>query len=667
MAIKRKKLDRAIEQLDEILREAQAFEERYAGQLEQVHPDQYQGALNLLHYLALRHRDIPGLQDDLEGMGVSRLGRAEAHVLASVLAARHALLRLRGDDCPPESPPFSFKQGRKRLKKRTNQLLGKKLKGASTRIMVTLPVEAADDYPLVRDMLVAGMNCARISCAQNGPGTWKRMVDNIARARKATGRSCKVFMDLGGPKVRTGPMAPGPRVTRIRPPKDDCGRIIHPVEIVLVPEEVRAPAGGPELLDSVKQAPVHPRPQPGNGVIPVSPELFAKLEPGFRVALQDARGRSCELETRSREADGVRALCPTSLYIETGIELTLLDREGRARAFGSVGALPPKEQAIPLHVGDTLVLHKDPRPGEPATLDESGNLIAPAHIACTLPEALDDVQVGEPLLLDDGKAGGVIRQVSPEGVAVEITHAKAKGTRLRADKGINLPESRIHLTGLTAKDLEDLHFVAEHADGVLISFVKHPNDVEDLLDHLDDLQADELGVIIKIETRQGFQNLPGILLAAMERPHIGVMIARGDLAVEGGWIHLAQMQEEIMWVCEAAHVPIVWATQVLEGLAKRGQPSRSEISDVAMAERAECVMLNKGPYIIDAIQTLDIILGSVQSYQDKKAPLLPALELADPDPAEVGRALGTRLGRLPVLAADTRVAELWSPDEQRSR
>jgi pyruvate kinase len=131
----------------------------------------------------------------------------------------------------------------------------------------------------------------------------------------------------------------------------------------------------------------------------------------------------------------------------------------------------------------------------------------------------------------------------------------------------------------------------------------------------------------------------------MEWPTVGVMIARGDLAVEAGWAHLAQVQEEILWVCEAAHVPVIWATQVLERLAKKGLPTRSEISDVVMAERAECVMLNKGPYITETIRTLDRILKSMQSYQQKKATLMPALTLAEPDPLEVGRTVGTREGR----------------------
>jgi pyruvate kinase len=137
-----------------------------------------------------------------------------------------------------------------------------------------------------------------------------------------------------------------------------------------------------------------------------------------------------------------------------------------------------------------------------------------------------------------------------------------------------------------------------------------------------------MAIILKIETRQGFANLPRILLAAMRTRAVGVMIARGDLAIECGYQRLAEVQEEILWICEAAHLPVIWATQVLESLAKSGIPSRSEITDAAMGERAECVMLNKGPYIVEAVRTLEDILRRMQSHQDKKRSMLRKLRLA---------------------------------------
>ena len=159
-----------------------------------------------------------------------------------------------------------------------------------------------------------------------------------------------------------------------------------------------------------------------------------------------------------------------------------------------------------------------------------------------------------------------------------------------------------------------------------LSFVQSAADVQALHQRLDALCASRLGVVLKIETRRGFENLPELLFAAMSRPTAGVMIARGDLAVECGFERLAELQEEILWVCEAAHMPVVWATQVLENLAKTGRPSRAEITDAAMGVRADCVMLNKGPHILEAMHTLDDILRRMQDHQAKKRPLLRALK-----------------------------------------
>jgi pyruvate kinase len=85
----------------------------------------------------------------------------------------------------------------------------------------------------------------------------------------------------------------------------------------------------------------------------------------------------------------------------------------------------------------------------------------------------------------------------------------------------------------------------------------------------------------------------------------------------------------MLWLCEAAHVPVVWATQVLETLAQRGTPSRAEITDAAMSQRAECVMLNKGPYIIQALEMLDDILQTMEGHQYKKTAMLRHLNVSD--------------------------------------
>jgi pyruvate kinase len=210
---------------------------------------------------------------------------------------------------------------------------------------------------------------------------------------------------------------------------------------------------------------------------------------------------------------------------------------------------------------------------------------------------------------------------------VRITHAPGRGARLRNEKGINLPDTELRLPAITDKDRADLTFVCGHADMVALSFVNSVEDVRELRTILTQRGDEQPAIVLKIETRRGFENLPAMLLEAMKSPRCAVMIARGDLAVECGFERMAEVQEEILWLCEAAHVPVIWATQVLESLAKDGMPSRAEVTDAAMANRAECVMLNKGPYILQAVQVLDDILRRMHGHQTKKTSMLRELRL----------------------------------------
>jgi pyruvate kinase len=275
-----------------------------------------------------------------------------------------------------------------------------------------------------------------------------------------------------------------------------------------------------------------------------------------------------------------------------------------------------------------LILRRENTLGRPATYGKTGKLITAAQVSVSLPQMLDHAKPGEPVWLDDGKIGGLLRSVGGDSATVEIMQARPEGERLGAEKGINLPETRIDIAALTPDDLEALKFIVQHADLVGYSFVRTEADVRQLLDRLDQLGGHHLGLILKIETRKSFDNLPNLILAAMRTRSVGLMIARGDLAVECGYQRLAEVQEEILWISEAAHIPVIWATQVLETLAKKGVPSRSEITDAAMGERAECVMLNKGPYLVTAVSVLADILTRMQAHHEKKRSMLRQLHLA---------------------------------------
>jgi pyruvate kinase len=612
MKLKKRRVTEILEQLEQIENEAKALEEKYEKRLKKIHPANQKSASNLIHYLALRNQDIRDLQNTLGQLGISRLGRAESHVMASIAAVKNLLNKiLKNEKIEKAKPPVSFKKGRKILRANTSALFGKKLKGSKVRIMVTLPSDAADDYKFIKKLVTSGMNSARVNCAHDDTEVWKRMIDKINKVKTQTGRNVKICMDLGGPKLRTGSMRPGPKVVHLQPERDLIGKVTSPSEVWLAPQ-------GTETENE-------------DMIIPVSGDWIKLLKKDSIITFTDSRNKHCKLKVGKRRNPGWMAKCYDSAYVTTGTTLTIKNENNSEEFSTEVGEMLPLEEKIILKVGDKLIIHKENIPGDPAEYDSEGNLIIPAHISCTLPEVFGDVRVGEPIILDDGKIEGVIKTVSPERIEIEVTYAKDEGAKLKADKGINLPESKLSISGLTLKDKEDLEFVARHANVVNVSFVNNAQDVFELLEELKKLNAEHLGIILKIETQSGFKNLPAILLAAMRHHPIGVMIARGDLAIECGWKELAQTQEEILWICEAAHIPIVWATQVLETMAKKGRPSRAEITDAASAEQAECVMLNKGPHIFEVIKILDEILSSMQDYHEKKAPMLPPLKMLKPE------------------------------------
>ncbi|WP_185154248.1 pyruvate kinase [Fulvivirga sp. M361] len=270
---------------------------------------------------------------------------------------------------------------------------------------------------------------------------------------------------------------------------------------------------------------------------------------------------------------------------------------------------------------DAIYIHK-----EPFTPDKESEKY---HITCSSPVVFDSVKVGEHILFDDGKIMAEITETKSDHFVAKTLVAGIDGKKLKKNKGINLPDSNLDLTGLTKKDKEDLKFVVTHADIVNVSFVNTAQDIKQLIEELKKHHTKEdFGVVLKIETKKAFTNLIDILLHGMRWGPVGVMIARGDLAVETGWANMARLQTEIVNICGAAHVPVIWATQVLESLAKKGTPARSEITDAAASLKAECVMLNKGPHIVETIILLDAMLSNMEAYQSKSSAMSPRLDVS---------------------------------------
>ena len=596
-------LDVLIARLDALVVELVRAEAEHADVIDAVCSTHRRGAVNLVHYTTLRQQDLRALQNDLMDIGATSLATTEADVQAKVQAARSVLAALRGDPGPwhLEATNDALDGGDDVLDTNSRNVFGAMRPGRPTRIMVTLPGEAATDPLLVAAMVDAGMDVARINCAHDDPAAWARMAAHVGAAAADAGRQVQVSMDLPGPKLRTGPIADGPAVGRARVTRDETGRVVAPARIWLTP--AHAPTPSP--------APIPPAARPTLAV-GVDEAWLGARRAGDRVTMTDARDRARTFTVTQVGQGGALAEGRRNTYLADGTKLSC---HGAAT---TAAGIPPLARRLSLAAGDHLVLTSDLTPVDPPPAGQD------ARIGCTLPEALTAMRRGDAVLFDDGAIAAVVERVTGGEATLRIVRTKPGGQRLGAEKGINLPDTVLPLTALTDQDDAHLPFIAEHADLVAVSFVRTAADVEHILDrlHATGPAADDLALILKIETRQGFENLPSILLTAMRHPRLAVMIARGDLAVEVGFERLSEVPRQILALCEAAHIPAIWATQVLETLAKTGQPSRAEITDAAAAQRAECVMLNKGPHILDAIRALDEILARMGEVQRKSRPLM---------------------------------------------
>jgi pyruvate kinase len=509
-----------------------------------------------------------------------------------------------------QEPPITIEVGQAMLTRNTEILFGPSREGRRVRIMVTMPSEAADDPAIIPMLLAQGMDVMRINCAHDDAEVWTRMLQRLRDAKRKLDTPCRVSFDLAGPKLRTGAIAPGAEVLKWRPSRNQLGQVVAPAMICLTAE--------PQAEDASAT------------VLPVGGRFAGLAEVGDEVRFEDARGHDRCLQVV--EASDTACVCVSdqTAYVTSGMEFAL-HRGKEAIARDKIGQLPPKPRVILLSAGDLLkVVHGDIL-GQQAVLDDDDHVVQSAVVGCTLPEVFRDVRPGERIFFDDGKIGGVICDVKPSELLVEIRTAAGGTAKLGGEKGINLPDTDLRLPALTEKDIRDLEFIAKHGDMVALSFVQRPEDIQHLNRELRRLNAERLGTVLKIETQRAFRNLPHLLLSAMESPPVAIMVARGDLGVEVGFERLSEVQEEILWICEAAHVPVIWATQVLESLAKGGMPSRAEVTDAAMASRAECVMLNKGPYIHRAVQFLCDVLGRMQDHQAKRTATLRQLSVAELD------------------------------------
>ncbi|XP_056856674.1 plastidial pyruvate kinase 4, chloroplastic isoform X2 [Raphanus sativus] len=584
-----------LEKLNALRSHLLAAEKWNASRLQSCDRKYLECATNLIHYMALRSLDTEQLNSYLTSLGLSSLDNNDLSLLSNLEATINLLMK-----SPMESRKLPEKgMTIKKNEGKVSSLLGKPLEGKKTHIMVTVGKEATESETFIADILKAGASVIRINCAHGDPTIWGEIIKRVRRTSQMLEMPCRVLMDLAGPKLRTGTLKPGPCVMKVSPKKDAFGNVVSPALVWLSVTGTEPPAHlSPDATIFVRDQ-----------------EFLAGLRTGDSVRLCDARGKKKVLRI-SKEFDvfsstGFVAECLDTAYVESGTELYVKGKKGR-RLFGQVVDVPPKESFVRLRVGDLLVITRE------GSFDEPSVTVPGAHrLTCPSGYLFDSVKPGETIGFDDGKIWGTIKGASPSEVIVSITHAGPKGTKLGSEKSINIPQSDIRFKGLTSKDIKDLEYVASHADMVGISFIRDVQDISVLRQELKKRKLnDQLGIVLKIETESGFEHLPLILLEAMKCLNpLGVMIARGDLAVECGWERLANIQEEILAICKVGRVPVILATQVLESLVKSGVPTRAEITDAANGRRASCVMLNKGKHIVEAVSMLDTILHTKLIYK----------------------------------------------------
>lgn len=566
-----------------------AEETRRRTRVEAVLPRHRMSARNLAHYLGLRRLDIRRLQLGLAAAGLSSLGRSEGHVRDTVL---RLCAWLSGEKEFGPSP-LDRAGAERLLHENTYRLFGPRPPDRHVFIMVTAPDAAEVTAKWATEVIRAGADVLRINGAHESPAQWATIAATFKARAAAQGKGGRVFVDLPGPKLRTEIRTLEDAVIHLPRRKDRQGRTVAPTEVVLAQEH----HGGAE--------------------VPVPPGWLEHLKPGDTIGLVDAAGRARELTVRGRRGQTVRADCDRSLYLRSGLRLTW--RRGDAvKGVGEIGALPRQPKVLELSPGDTFVLNASGRSDDP-----TDNVLA-------FPEAalLGQVQPGEQVILDDGKIVAVVQSRGSKGLVCAVQRTVKSPTRLRSGKGITFPDSTLSELQLGPQDEAALSFALARADGVGVSFVNSARDVALIRERIGAAGRPGFGMILKLETRGVLRNLPGILFEALKYDPVGLMIARGDLAVELSFERLAEVQEELLCFSETCHLPVIWATQVLDSAARTGVPTRAEVTDAAMAMRAECVMLGKGPHIGTATRMLADIIRRMEAHQFKRRSMLRPLAVA---------------------------------------
>lgn len=257
---------------------------------------------------------------------------------------------------------------------------------------------------------------------------------------------------------------------------------------------------------------------------------------------------------------------------------------------------------VSLEQGKEFTLYTEEREG-----DETGCSI-------TYQQLVYDVRKGDTILIDDGLIGLEVQRVSADKIECIIKN----GGELGEQKGVNVPNVKIHLPGVTQKDREDILFgIEQGVDYIAASFVRNSDCIMDIREILEDNHGRDIGIIAKIENAEGVENIDEILDAAD-----GIMVARGDLGVEIPADQVPHIQKKIIHKCNRKCKPVVTATQMLDSMIRNPRPTRAEAGDVANAiyDGSDAIMLSgetaMGKYPVEAVRMMAKIAETTEAHLD---------------------------------------------------
>ncbi len=549
---------------------------------------------NMQDFLTLKKDDLRNLQVELMMHGLSSLSRSHMHLLYTIERELEVLGCLLGKEDSAKHDALSPVDAHLHIEARGAFIKSQKEKNA---VMLTLPGNAAEDTNFRKVLHKESITAVRINTAHDRPEIWKKMAQMIHDINQQYREDCplKIYVDLAGPKIRTGDIKKGIEPFRI------CTKDMK--TFMLVPETGNIT----HLIDEDGEH--------RNAVIAVDDDFYRNLEHADMIEINDhdRKTRFYKIDTWTTEKCILKCGKKVEISAKTEIKIQQEKRQYITTSPTNFKMLPDE---IRVFEGDIILL---------SGRTELGHVIENEHFKAIVSIKMDKhlfrhLKQQDRVYIDDGKIKLRVIEQREDELLCRVERANINGTVIKEEKGINFPDSYLDIAAITEDDKENLQHIVGFADIIGISFTQTQKDVQTLKELLKD--NEHIAIVTKIETNQGVHNLPHILSALSSWRNGAVMVARGDLAIEVGFENLAAVQGEIFDLCEAAHTPVIYATQILENLMKKNLPSRAEIIDASISHRADCVMLNKGPFTQRTIDILEKIIASMQPNFYKSQPLL---------------------------------------------